>query len=106
MGSGAKARARRKGDGPLIFPRSIPELADLERLARAFGDVAALESLCSVTWGDTTLPVRALALGSRRTDAPVFICVGGVHGLERIGAQVVLGFIETLVAAVRWDRAI
>lgn len=29
--------------------------------------------------------------------------MGGVHGLERIGAQVVLGFIETLVAAVRWD---
>lgn len=34
------------------------------------------------------------------------ICVGGVHGLERIGAQVVLGFIETLVAAVRWDRSV
>jgi hypothetical protein len=29
-----------------------------------------------------------------------------VHGLERIGAQVVLGFIETLVAALRWDRAL
>jgi len=29
-----------------------------------------------------------------------------VHGLERIGAQVVLGFIETLVSTVRWDRAL
>ena len=90
----------------LIITRSIPELADLERLARAFGDVASLENLCEVSWEETTLPVRALALGCRRPDAPVFICVGGVHGLERIGAQVVLGFIETLVAAVRWDRAI
>lgn len=50
--------------------------------------------------------MRVLALGAQRQDAPVFICVGGVHGLERIGAQVVLGFIETLVSAVRWDRAL
>jgi hypothetical protein len=34
----------------------------------------------------------------------VMMCVGGVHGLERIGAQVVLGFIETLAAYARWDR--
>ena len=90
----------------LISSPSIPELADLERLARALGDVASLESLCDVSWEQASLPVRVLALGARRPEAPVFICVGGVHGLERIGAQVVLGFIETLVAAVRWDRAV
>ncbi len=67
--------------------------------------MARLESLCEVGWGETTLPVRVLSLGTRRLDAPVCICVCGVHGLERIGAQVVLGFIETLVAAARWDRA-
>jgi hypothetical protein len=39
-------------------------------------------------------------------EAPLVLCVGGVHGLERIGAQVVLGFIETLVAALRWDRTL
>ena len=96
-------RSERQGQIPT---RSIPELADLERLARALGEAASLESLCAVSWEDTTLPVRALTFGTRRSDSPVFICVGGVHGLERIGAQVVLGFIETLVSAVRWDRAV
>jgi hypothetical protein len=52
------------------------------------------------------LPVGALRLGSTAPSAPVVLCVGGVHGLERIGAQVVLGFIETLVAAMRWDRSV
>jgi len=89
-----------------ITPPSIPELLDLDRLARALGDKARLESLCEVSFGDVTLPVRVLTLGSRRPEAPSFICVGGVHGLERIGAQVVLGYIETLAAASRWDRAV
>jgi hypothetical protein len=99
-------RAFRFEEAGLIRPRSIPELADLERLARALGEEASLESLCAVTWEEATLPVRVLALGAPSAGSPVFICVGGVHGLERIGAQVVLGFIETLVAAVRWDRAV
>lgn len=103
---GAHARMFTASRGSLIPFRSIPELANLERLARALGDAASLESLCDVSWEDASLPVRVLTLGAKRADAPVFICVGGVHGLERIGAQVVLGFIETLVAAVRWDRAV
>jgi hypothetical protein len=98
----APARGARR----LILPRSIPELADLERLAKALGDVASLETLCSVSWGETTLPIRVLSLGTRRPDAPALLCVGGVHGLERIGAQVVLGFIETLASSVRWDRSL
>lgn len=45
-------------------------------------------------------------MGAKSSTAPIVLCVGGVHGLERIGARVVLGFIETLVSAVRWDRVI
>jgi hypothetical protein len=97
---------RPRGAGHLILSRSIPELADLDRLARALGDVASIETLCDVRSGDTTLPLRVLSLGTRRPDAPALLCVGGVHGLERIGSQVVLGFIETLVAAVRWDSSV
>jgi Zinc carboxypeptidase len=89
-----------------IALRSIPELNDLDRLATALGSRASLRTLCNVTWEDTELPIRVLSLGSGNASAPVIACVGGVHGLERIGAQVVLGFIETLVSAVRWDRAV
>ncbi len=63
-----------------------------------------METLCSAAFDGVVLPVQALALGSAERHAPVMLCVGGVHGLERIGAQVVLGFIETLAAYLRWDR--
>ena len=85
-----------------IIQRSIPELLDLDRLAGALVGRASLETLCTVHWQDIALPVRALTLGAVEPEAPLLLCVGGVHGLERIGAQVVLGFIETLVAALRW----
>lgn len=90
----------------LITQRWIPELLDLDRLAEALVGRASLETLCTVRWQNDVLPVRALTLGAVEPDAPVLLCVGGVHGLERIGAQVVLGFIETLVAAQRWDRTV
>ena len=99
-----RPRCRLRENGDPITRRSIPELLDLERLARALGGTARLESLCEVSFEEGPLPIRVLTMGSRRADAPVLVCVGGVHGLERIGAQVVLGFIETLVAASRWDR--
>ena len=89
-----------------VIHRSIPELLDLDRLAGALVGRASLETLCTVHWEDVALPVRALTLGALEPEAPLVLCVGGVHGLERIGAQVVLGFIETLVAALRWDRAL
>jgi hypothetical protein len=81
-------------------------LLDLDRLAGNLVGRASLETLCTVHWEDVALPVRALTLGAVEADAPLVLCVGGVHGLERIGAQVVLGFIETLVAALRWDRTL
>ncbi|PIT98923.1 MAG: zinc carboxypeptidase [Bdellovibrionales bacterium CG10_big_fil_rev_8_21_14_0_10_45_34] len=34
---------------------------------------------------------------------PVFVLIGGVHGLERIGSQVVLSYIESLFNRMGWD---
>jgi hypothetical protein len=86
--------------------QSIPELLELDRLARRLGPRATVATLCEVGSGDVRLPVRALSLGATSAEAPVLLCVGGVHGLERIGAQIVLGFLETIVSSLRWDRAL
>jgi hypothetical protein len=67
---------------------------------------AQREVLCTVHFRDVALPVPSLQLGASAPDAPILLCVGGVHGLERIGAQVVLGFLETLTATLRWDRSV
>lgn len=86
--------------------QSIPELLELDRLARLLGPRATVVTLCNVGAGDASLPVRALSIGATRAEAPILLCVGGVHGLERIGAQIVVGFLETVVSSLRWDRAL
>jgi zinc carboxypeptidase len=87
----------------------LPELRALESLGASLeklGCPAALESLSTIPSSAGPLPLYALQLGSKAPDAPVLLCVGGVHGLERIGAQVVLSYIETLSAALAWDRTL
>ncbi len=48
----------------------------------------------------------ACYLGSEALDAPVLVFTGGVHGVERIGCQVVLAFMETLVQRLQWDHSL
>lgn len=87
----------------------LPELRALEALGASLeklGCPTALETLSTLPSTAGPLPVYALQLGSTAPDAPVLMFVGGVHGLERIGAQVVLSYIETLIAALTWDRTL
>ena len=45
-----------------------------------------------------SLPVHALCLGNPDPAVPALALVGGVHGLERVGSQVVLAWLERFVA--------
>jgi hypothetical protein len=62
--------------------------------------------LAKVAVGEHRLPVWSLVFGSRDARAPVLSLVGGVHGLERIGTQVVLAYLHTLRARLSWDRVL
>lgn len=59
--------------------------------------------LCEVQVGAGTLPVHAYLLGSARPELPAVGFFGGVHGLERIGAEVVIAHLRSLVMRLRWD---
>lgn len=84
----------------------LPELEEIERLLAAgapylTGHIAARSDI-----GDRQLPVHVLTLGSDRADVPAIGIFGGVHGLERIGAEVVIAFVASLVARLRWDDSL
>lgn len=89
-----------------LIPGEIAELSELERLERRLPPSAAVRTLCEVSVGQRKLPVKALAFGTQDAQAPLLLCVGGVHGLERIGSQVVLGMVESLISRLCWDRAL
>ncbi|MET0209725.1 MAG: M14 family zinc carboxypeptidase [Burkholderiaceae bacterium] len=83
-----------------------PELQELDALARMAGAQLERRLLCEVTVGEETLPVHAFLLGSTRPDAPAVGFFGGVHGLERIGAEVVIAHLRSLVMRLRWDETL
>lgn len=86
------------------MPASEPsELVELERLIDKLGNPLQVRELCRVEVEARSLPVYAISLGNPAPGAPAVGYFGGVHGLERIGASVVLAFLRSLAARLRWD---
>ncbi|MET0541965.1 MAG: M14 family zinc carboxypeptidase [Variovorax sp.] len=62
--------------------------------------------MCEAVAGDQTFPVQAFMLGCDRPDAPAVGFFGGVHGLERIGAEVAIAYLRSLAMRLRWDETL
>jgi hypothetical protein len=62
--------------------------------------------LTEVRAGDEVLPIYCFELGGNRAENPAVIFVGGVHGVERIGTQVLLAFMDSLQQRLEWDHAL
>ncbi|HEY0820733.1 MAG TPA: M14 family zinc carboxypeptidase [Rhizobacter sp.] len=84
-------------------PVVLPALAELQGLVDAGGAHLQQRVACEVMVGDTRLPVHVVTLGNPGPDVPAIGIFGGVHGLERIGAEVALAFLRSLVMRLPWD---
>ena len=78
-------------------PIILPELAQLEQLIAQAPPALNAEVLAYVGHMSQKLPLYGLSLGNTAADNPAVLGVGGVHGLERIGTQVVLADLQTLL---------
>jgi len=85
---------------------SLPELAEIDQLIAAGGVHLDARVACHVSQGGHALPVPVITLGNPDPAVPAFGVFGGVHGLERIGVQVVLAFLRSLVERLPHDRAL
>ncbi|MFT3857115.1 MAG: M14 family zinc carboxypeptidase [Aquabacterium sp.] len=83
----------------------LPELEALHRLIDMAGAHAQARAVAQVAVGDHRFDVISVTLGNPSADAPAIGVFGGVHGLERIGAEVVLACLASLVQRLRWDDA-
>jgi hypothetical protein len=84
----------------------LPELTELERLIDAGGKHFDTSVACTVYTAEHAFPVHVLKMGNPSPDAPAVGFFGGIHGLERIGTQVILAFLQSLLARLRWDRTL
>ena len=87
----------------------MTQIAELIELKRIIDDGAAhldARVVCRVSAGGREFPVHAIALGNPGLDVPAVGFFGGVHGLERIGAQVLIAYLQSLVQRLQWDSAL
>jgi murein tripeptide amidase MpaA len=80
-----------------------PELLELQALLDAAGEGVGHRVVCDVELGRLALPVHVITLGNPDPAVPAVGFFGGVHGLERIGAEVVLAYLRSIVGRLRWD---
>lgn len=88
--------------------RGLPELREIlilaEHALQLPPDLARVDVLANLEQGGEAFPILAFRFGPADPGLPVFALFGGVHGLERIGTQVVLAYLRTVLEMARWDR--
>lgn len=81
----------------------FPELDTLHALIEQ-GDAALRCNIATtVEAGGKMLPVWVIEAGSTDLRAPAIGYFGGVHGMERIGSQVLIAWLQTVLARLEWD---
>ena len=91
---------------------NLEELKEVTRLIqileRKFSDYSETRLLAEISHRNGSFPVHGIILGKRgeHTNRPTLAFIGGVHGLERIGTQVVIAFLQSIVERLSWDQSL
>jgi hypothetical protein len=84
----------------------LPLLDELARIIDIGGAHFETRTLCQATCQGSPFPVLMVAMGNPSPTVPAIGFFGGVHGLERIGAEVVLAYLQNLAARLKWDSTL
>ncbi|GAA3951324.1 M14 family zinc carboxypeptidase [Allohahella marinimesophila] len=84
----------------------VPELEVLRLMAEHNPASCHLQLLDTVSVKQHELPIYAMKIGHADSTKPALALVGGIHGIERIGTEIILAFVRTLLARLRWDDAL
>ena len=82
----------------------LPELAELEHILAEGAPYLQSRVVSRITVGGHCFPIYVITLGNPSRQSPAIGFFGGVHGLERIGAEVVISYLRSLVMRLRWDE--
>ena len=84
----------------------FPEWIELEKILKNFEGVGRKHTIGTSRFESQEFPLYAMSFGSTDPKAPVLALFAGVHGLERIGTQVVLSLMQTFAESLLWDQAL
>ena len=91
--------------------RRLPELMQLETLINhslpTLSHInTATEVVSYAELDNIPLPIYKISIGAIDKHSPCLFFVGGVHGLERIGSQVVISLLDSLCQRLHWDESL
>ena len=81
-----------------------PQISQLEALLDAGKSRFETRIEETVQLGAQSLPIYSVTLGNASPDVPAVGFFGGVHGLERIGSEVVMAYMTSLLKRLEWDE--
>ena len=83
---------------------SFAEFDDLGVILEEGASRFDVRTVCEVHTNTRTFPVVTASIGSADPLAPAIGFFGGVHGLERIGTQLILDYMRALLRRLEWDE--
>lgn len=87
-------------------------ITDLEKLIRVIErdgylkETVSCETAAQVGTKADSYPLYVFTVGSKDPSAPTLFLTGGVHGLERIGAQLAWSLLKTTIDRLLWDKSL
>ena len=85
----------------------LPEISALERIIELGANHLQTRIVRGVAMpGGGSYPLYAVMLGNPDPVVPAVGYFGGVHGLERIGSEVVIAYLQSLVMRLQWDSTL
>lgn len=70
----------------------------------AYKDFAEIKKFGEVEFKDKKYPLVSLHFGNENN--PCLLVVGGIHGLEQIGAQLCLSLLNSFHERLHWDKTL
>ncbi|MBR0567983.1 zinc carboxypeptidase [Azoarcus sp. L1K30] len=86
---------------------ALPELSALERIIDDGAQHLEARIMRTVVLrSGQPLPIYAITLGNPAPELPAIGIFGGIHGLERIGANVAIAYLHYLAMRLQWDATL
>lgn len=85
----------------------LEEIVSLAENSLANGEpLLKMQLLSEVSYKDYTYPIYSFVIGNPNPELPTLGLFGGVHGLERVGTQVVLQFLKSFLSELKWNTVL
>jgi hypothetical protein len=82
----------------------LPELEELKAILLAGSAHFDVDVVAEAHTAGPSFPLYTASIGSRDPLAPAVGFFGGIHGLERIGTQLILHYLRALLFRLEWDE--